>query len=89
MNYSQVKQILSNHTAAYQECQDAIDKIKEHKLKQKALYRDFYQAQEKMKEQIKLMEQQDPQIAESMLHIQPSTSDILYQYKNSDQVHTQ
>jgi len=89
MNYSQVKQILSAHTQAYQECQVAIDKIKEHKLQQKALYRAFYQAQEKMREQIKLMEQQDPQIAEHMLHFQPSTSDILYQYKNSDQGNTQ
>ena len=82
MNYTTVKQILQDHSEAHRACQDAINKIKEHKLKQKALYREFYQAQKRVQDEIELMKQQDPAIAEGMAMLSPSTNDILYQPSN-------
>jgi glycerol-3-phosphate responsive antiterminator len=77
-NYNEVKKIMAAHAEAHKELCNAIADIKAFKNKQRALYRLYYQAQDKVNKYIEEMKPLDPTFVEVMVGLNPDVSDIIY-----------
>ena len=77
-NYNEVKQIMQKHAEAHKDLCITITDIKSFKQKQRALYRTYYQAQDKVNQLIEQMKEKDPAFVEMMVALNPDVSEIIY-----------
>jgi len=76
---------MAAHAEAHKELCNAIADIKTFKNKQRALYRTYYQAQDKVNKFIEEMKTKDPAFVEMMVALNPDASEILYKQQSSTQ----